>query len=122
MSGKPGSFMEQDLWGEIDIADWRSVPCIHRRLASEADVNEGRAVFFLSDPNGLGASPVDMSLPRPAILREENGGEIPVILIQSEEGGGKIYAGYRFLDGGNGVCHLEELELLDEPDDRFFLF
>lgn len=113
-----GEFSEE-LWGEIDLSDWESVPVTKGRLACEADIESGAAVFHLSDPNGLGAAPYSMDLPRPAILMDENGEEIPVIVIQVEEGGGKIYVGYRFLDGGNGVCHLEELELLKTPDDRF---
>lgn len=112
--------MAEELWGDIDPSEWQDVPSIQGRLAAELDIESGIAVFHLSDPNGLGASPYAIKLPRPAMLFDENGDDIPVIIIQVEEGGGKIYVGYRFLDGGNGVCHLDELELLDQPDDRFF--
>ncbi len=110
----------EELWGEIDPWEWKTVPAISGKLAAESDVESGAAVFFLSDPHGLGAAPYSIALPRPAVLLDDDECEVPVIVIQVEEGGGKIYAGYRFLDGGNGVCHLEELELLDEPDERFF--
>ena len=36
-----------DLWGPIDIERWRELPHLSGKLASEADVAAGRAVFHL---------------------------------------------------------------------------
>jgi len=60
------------------------------------------------------------------VLHDENGGTTPVIVIQVEEsdnrsGSVKVFAGYRPLTGGNGICMLHQLELLDHPDHRFTL-
>ncbi len=74
-------------------------------------------MFFLQNAEEIGAKPIGMHLPCCAILKEE--GESPVVLIQAEEAGAKKYVGYRSLGGGNGICALEELELLSGPDARF---
>jgi hypothetical protein len=106
------------LWGPLDIARWTEVPTLAGRVAIERDVKEGRAVFFLQNAEEIGAKPIAMHLPCCAILKEEEG-ESPVVLIQAEEAGAKKYVGYRGLGGGNGICALEELELLSGPDSRF---
>lgn len=62
------------------------------------------------------SSYVDLGVPRPAILIESGQ---PVIAIQAEEVNGKVAIGYWPVSGGNGLCMLDELELLDAIDDRF---
>ena len=106
------------LWGPIDIREWRRTPAVSGRLATEEDVSLGRAAFHLG---GESARPYDLDLPAPAIVREEGVGEpTPVILIQAEElDDDTIAVGYRLLDGGNGVCMLSDCEVLAEPDERF---
>jgi hypothetical protein len=43
-----------------------------------------------------------------------------VILIQAESrDDGKVLVGYRPLTGGNGICTLDEVDLLDGPDEMF---
>jgi hypothetical protein len=113
--------MSENLWAEVDIEHWQSVPHISGRVASEDDVEQGRAVFYLGNPDEIGAHSYDqISLPHCATLADEVSGErIPVLVIQVEKAEDRIYVGYRFLGGGNGVCLLSELELVDGPDDRF---
>lgn len=82
----------------------------------------GKAVFYLDLSEGQESHPVELDLPRCAILHEDAEGDIPVVVIQAEEGDNgtvQLIAGYRPLTGGNGVCMLHELELLPEPDHRF---
>lgn len=99
----------------IDIAHWRDTPITERRAATEFDVNAGRAVF------AVGGEPVELDLPKPAIVREEQIGEpTPVIIIQAERlEDGSVALGYRLVDGGTGIASLEDAELLTEPDERF---
>ncbi len=111
-----------NLWGPIAMASWHATPCIRGRAATEVDVKNGRAVFYLDVSAGQKSRPSDFALPCCAILHAES--EIPVIVIQIETsinniGEAKIFAGYRPLAGGNGICLLSELELLNEPDARF---
>jgi hypothetical protein len=70
----------EDLWGPINREHWRSTPCITGRQATEQDVKDGRAVFYV---NGS-AAPADFSLPVCGFQRMEDGTEQPVVVIQAE--------------------------------------
>jgi hypothetical protein len=116
----------EDGWGPVAVKNWRETPCLHSRVAAEDDVKAGRAVFYLGLSEGQKSQPVPLNLPRCAVLHDEDGGTTPVIVIQVEEsdngsGSVKVFAGYRPLTGGNGICMLDQLELLSEPDHRFTL-
>lgn len=107
-----------ELWGPIDLKTWRSTPCMRGTLATEADVRAGRAVFHLgsdsADVARVGAQP----LPCLGIQKLDGGRELPVVVVQVEEVPGKSFVGVRYVTGGNGVCFLSELELVDESDQR----
>jgi len=99
----------------IDMKRWRATPAVQGRTATDADVNEGRAVF------AVGGEPVEIDLPACAIVREEEVGEpTPVIVIQVERlEDGTIAVGYRAVDGGTGIATFDDVEFLSEPDERF---
>lgn len=109
---------QEPLWGPIELSRWNITPCIEGRLATEDDVREGRAAFYLKgDPSTL--SPVILHLPRCAILRDqETGREIPVIVIQAEKTPKMTALGYRPLAGGNGICTMDEVEFVTDKDER----
>jgi hypothetical protein len=114
----------EDVWGPIAMTNWRETPCVQGRAATEDDANAGRAVFFLNLSEGQESRPVDLDLPRCAILHEEGEGDLPVIVIQAEEGNNgagavELIAGYCPLTGGSGIRMLYQLEFLSEPDHRF---
>lgn len=109
--------MSNALWDTIDVSDWRELPVVKSRCATEEDVGNGRAVFHVPVGDEYEpSSPAEIGLPRPAILIAT---AQPVFAIQAEEVNGKIAVGYRPVDGGNGLCMIDELELLDTPDERF---
>ena len=114
----------EDGWGPIRLEDWRGTPCVQGRVATEDDVKAGKAVFYLDLSQGQRSHPIALNLPRCAVLTDEDGATIPVIVIQAEEsdngsGSVKVFAGYRPMKGGNGICMLDDLRLLEEPDHRF---
>lgn len=113
--------LQSRLWGPIDMRKWRETPCVSGRLATEKDVKEGRATFYVSgDPSD--SRPLKIPLPACAVHHDtESGKATPVILIQAEETPKIKAVGYRFLRGGNGACTISELEILEEPDNRFTL-
>lgn len=112
--------MSHTLWGAIDMLAWRTIPSLSGRIAVEADVKEGLAVFF-QQGTGVIMEPVALELPRPAILRAEGSSvaEEPVVVIQVERAADQVLVGYRGLHGGNGIATMPEIELLDEADARF---
>ncbi len=64
--------MPDQLWGPIDVANWRETPVTLGRVATEQDVDQGRAAFYLPSET---SQPHDLPLPAPAIVREEGVGE-----------------------------------------------
>jgi len=118
------SAQREDVPGPIAMATWRETPCVRGRAATEDDAKAGRAAFYLDLSEGQESHPVDLDLPRCAVLHDKDEGDLPVIVIQAEEGNNgsgavEVIAGYRPLTGGIGVCMLYQLGLLPEPDDRF---
>ena len=114
----------EDDCGPIALASWRETPCVRGRAAAEDDAKAGRAAFYLNLSEGQESQPVDLDLPRCAVLHDEDEGDLPVIGILAEEGNNgagavEVIAGYRPLMGGIGVCMFYQLELLPGPDHRF---
>ena len=111
--------MPDPLWGPIDVRDWQSTAYLADRLATEADVKQGRAVFFQTGED-IAVEPFPLGLPHAAILREEGADTaVPVVIIQAERAGHQVLVGYRTVEGGNGIATLPEFELLKAPDNRF---
>ena len=105
------------LWEALTSASWRSVPSVQGRVATDADVQAGRAVFYVP----TGSKPYPLSLPVCAIHRdEETGKATSIVVIQAEEAPGQIVLGARPLEGGNMVCTLPEVELVQHPEEGFF--
>ena len=111
--------MDDPLWGRIDIEDWQKTPCLRGRTAVEQDVKDGRAVFYLENAGEIGAVYVDIDLPHCAVIHADQR-HIPAVVIQSERADSKHYIGYRPMTGGNGLCLLSEVELVPQPDARFY--
>lgn len=106
------------MWGIIDLNNWREVPCISGRVATEEDIKNGIAVFSIPS----GSKPYDIQLPLCAVQTdEETKQRIPCIAIQIEEADNGVFIGVRYLDGGNGVGTTEDIELYEEPNEDFGL-
>lgn len=104
-------------WEPIALAGWRTLPHVAGRVATEADVREGRAVFFLTALDGVEAAPHGMDLPALAVHVEEGTGvRTPVVVIQAERARERCIVGVRFFNGGNRICLLGELELIEERE------
>jgi hypothetical protein len=97
------------LWGPISTSEWRDTPSISGRVALEVDVDEGRAVYFI---NGH-SEPALLRLPFCALHSQEDGTTKPVVVIQAEHVKDQIILGIRPLKGGNGICLLTEVQILE---------
>ena len=104
--------MADNPWGPINPERWSDVPAIQNRPATEWDVHGGIAVFYGGSEKHA-ALPV--ALPQPAFhVDVETGNKTPVVVIQAEQSHDQCIMGVRYLDGGNGVCLLDELMFVDE--------
>jgi hypothetical protein len=99
------------MWEAIEIEDWKTVPHISGRVATEQDVKDGRAVFYVPS----GSEPYETELPLFALQTEENSKKkIPCIAIQIENTPEGTAVGVRYIDGGNGVGMANEFEFYSE--------
>lgn len=98
----------EDLWGPIDVELWHHTPCISGRAATEADVQAGLAVFYVQGES----TPATIALPCCAIESLEDGTTQRVLVIQADVAPYGTVLGVRPLAGGNGVCTLEEVQLV----------
>ena len=104
------------MWEKIELSEWKSIPCIMGRSATEADISAGIAVFAIPS----GSEPVDVQLPLAAIqIDSDSGSRTPCIAIQIEQSPDGAFVGVRYLGGGNGVGAVDEFELYTELTDEF---
>ena len=103
----------KDLWTAIELKSWYKTPAISGRLATETDVKNGLAVYYI-DSKGIDHTPYKIELPKLAYLTDfDTKKEELVVVIQIEETPKDTVVGYRNLDGGNGACLLHEIKFLD---------
>ncbi|WP_434938544.1 hypothetical protein ACRWQN_14605 [Shewanella sp. HL-SH8] len=104
------------MWESFDPNDWESLPHLSGRVATEDDVKNGVAVFYIPE----GSFALNAMLPTCVIqIDEETGERTPAVVIQAEQAGEQVYLGLRYLTGGNGICGLDEVEQLEEPNEEF---
>jgi hypothetical protein len=112
--------MTDKLWGPINPENWNKIAHMSDKLATRKDVKEGRAVFFLENTDEIPAWPSDLKIPGLAIWKvEDEMKNQPAVIIQAEQSEFQCTVGVRFFAGGNGLCLLEDLELIEEKDLRF---
>jgi hypothetical protein len=105
-----------DLWRALKPSDWQTAQAVSGRIATEADVKNGCAVFYIPS----GSVPHRIALPACAIHHDVVTGRAEaVVVIQAEAGDGQIIVGVRPLEGGNMICTLPELEFVAPSDPRF---
>ncbi|WP_162052214.1 hypothetical protein [Pontibacter pamirensis] len=106
----------KDVWSSINMEEWRKTPCLKERIATEEDVEAGRAVFFIeSEGTDIQHAPLDIGAPSLAYhIDQDTSEKTLVVVIQGEQVDEQEVAGVRYLDGGNGLCMLQELEFIME--------
>jgi hypothetical protein len=105
-----------DIWGAIDLASWRETPHKKADVASEQVVKDGTAVFYIR-PDGNDHRILEVKVPSLAFFFDPETKERNiVVVIQGERVGDEELIGFRYLNGGNGICTVSELEFVDESD------
>ena len=106
------------MWEEIKIENWNAVPCVSGRVATEQDIKEEKAVFYI--PNG--SEPYETELPLFAVqIDEEKNTRVPCVVIQIEVCSAGTTVGVRYFDGGNGVGMANEFEFYNDIPEEFSL-
>ncbi|MBK7582665.1 MAG: hypothetical protein IPI67_21015 [Myxococcales bacterium] len=95
------------------------MPSLVGRVATEDDVRDGRAVFYVDGPCEPLTHP--HGLPALAVHTDEAGAASLVVVIQLERTEQGDTVGARYLVGGNMVCMLPELRFVDELEARSLL-
>lgn len=104
---------EDALWEVINLSNWKQTPHIKNKIATEQDVIEGRAVFYINE--GQEHQVLDVQIPALAYqIDEESNSKVLVIVIQAEKVDDTELAGVRYLEGGNGICTWSELEFVHD--------
>lgn len=95
-----------------NIKDWRSVPAINGRLATEADMNSGLAMFH----QGGGGKPyLKRRFPALATVRRTGRTLETVVVVQIEQTApGQVVCGVRYFDGSDFICMLEDLKFQEK--------
>ena len=93
------------LWGPIKPNAWRHVSSVSARQATDGDVQEGRAVFYVDGQS----EPYDIDLPCLGFQTMGDGTEVKVVIVQAEHSPNGPILGVRYFEGGNGVCSLREV-------------
>ena len=100
----------ENLWGSIQLINWLQTPHIKDKLATNQDVLDGRAVFYIDGETEIHQM---LNIPIPSLAYytdNETHEKNLVIIIQGEKADDKELVGIRFSNGGNGVCLLWELD------------
>jgi hypothetical protein len=112
--------MSDFTWGPINMAVWKSVPCVSGRPAEKEDVVIGRAVFWVEKSSRSKDHLTHITLPACGIFHSASKGYQPVVIIQEETTShtGTLF-GFRYINGDRGVCEAKDVEILGEPNAAF---
>ena len=97
---------EPEQWPKLPETEF-----ISSRVAIEADVKAGKAVFY-QQGGGEVVRPLPISVPQYARLKTETGERVAVVVVQAEHGPSGDILGMRDAGGKEYVATLEEVTLL----------
>lgn len=96
-------------------ASWPALPksgFVAGRLATEADLKRGDAVFLSVIEGKPSGAPASIQVPQYAFLVEENGERRPVVVVQAETNERGTFLGMRDAEGRGYVATEAEVVLL----------
>lgn len=113
----------------VDIKHWRHVPVVNGRMATKEETQNGASLIFVDMEKYPNAEPLPIQLPQLArFYNEHSKKEEIIIVIQAIRISNDSIVGFRYLNGGNGSAHLDEIRLLSDeeiehiPSSRFVAF
>ena len=101
----------------VDIMDWKNVPVVNGRMATEEEAQNGTSLIFVDAKKYPNAKALDITMPKLAsIYNEYSKREDYIIVIQAINVNNDSIVGYRFLNGGNGSARLKDVKFLSDDE------
>jgi hypothetical protein len=107
----------------VDIKDWKNVPVVNGRLATEKETKNGTSLIFIDTEKYPNAKPLDIKMPKLAqYYNNYTKKDETVIVIQAIKVAKDSIVGFRYLNGGNGSARLNEVKFLSDNDIKDMTF
>lgn len=101
----------------VDINDWKNVPVVNGRMATEEETQNGISLIFVDTKKYPEAKPLDIKMPKLArFYNVQSGKKEIIIVIQALNISNDSIVGFRYLNGGNGSARLNEVSFLSEKE------
>jgi hypothetical protein len=101
----------------MTATSWPDLPnkaFVSGRLAQEADVNCGDAVFYTQIDGVPASRPAPIAIPQYAYLIAEDGSRVPVVVVQAEANDRATILGLRDMQGNEYAVTEAEVILLGQ--------
>ena len=100
----------------IDLKDWEKVPVVNGRLPTYEEAQSGKALLHIDkglNPDLKDVQPYNMKLPQLAyFINPRTKQKEVVVVIQLVQFKDYVWAGLRYVSGGNASAMMSELEFL----------
>lgn len=101
----------------VDIQDWRSVPVVNGKFATDDDFEKGASLIKVDTEKYPEAKVLPIQLPKLAkFYNRYSKREDLIIVIQAFSIQEDSIVGFRYLNGGNGSARLSDVKFLSEVE------
>jgi hypothetical protein len=101
----------------VDIADWKDVPVVNGRMATEEDTKTEASLILVDMEKYPNAKPLDITMPKLAkFYNHSTERDEIIIVIQAINVDNDSIVGFRYLNGGNGSAWLTDVTFLSGPE------
>lgn len=114
-----GWYCPDNLYGfpAVDIEDWASVPVINGRMATKEETQSEASLIYIDPKEYPFAHVLPMEMPKLArYYNYSSQKEELIIVIQAMSILEDSIVGFRYLNGGNGSGHLNEVTFLNDDE------
>ncbi len=103
----------------VNLANWNNVPVVNGRMPTKEEAQNGISLIHVDPIQYPNAEVYDMELPQLAMFycHPSKRPEV-VIIIQAFSIEKDTIVGFRYLNGGNGSARLNEVDLIDESEEK----
>lgn len=101
----------------VDIQNWKNVPAINGHMPTKEETRTEASLIFVDPEEYPNAQVLDIHMPKLArYYSTHTKKEELVIVIQAFSIGSDSIVGFRYINGGNGSAHLNEVKFLSKQE------